>query len=366
MGSRQSQRVTGSARPGSGVLMAGVPGVRPYFFLSYARTPRRDLTDREDPDRWVHKLYKDLCDEILQITDASPEEAGFMDRENQVGTEWSPALTAALGSCRVFVPLYSRRYFESDNCGREWFAFAQRELNHNARRNGRPVRAIVPALYTRVPRDRLPDVASAIQYDHTDFGPRYISEGFYGIMKLHSYRPHYQRAVKRLAERIVQVADDTNLPFEQPGRFETLSSPFGRGRAMGPLAEQLHIMVLAHSRGTLPDGRDPGYYGDTPSLWSPYQPDYPQPLVDYAREHFMRCLGREPLIGSFPDSVPYWTSQSQEMPPSLCLVDAWVVFSDAYTDSLRQLNELPHPWMGVLVPWNRDDTDLAKAAPEIR
>src|ERR1700691_341412 len=131
---------------------------RPYFFLSYARTPKRDPTDRDDPDRWVYKLYKDLCAEILQMTDARPEEAGFMDRENQIGALWSPELTSALPRCRVFVPLYSRRYFESDNCGREWFAFARREITHRAR--GRQmVDAIVPALWTRLDRERLPDVA---------------------------------------------------------------------------------------------------------------------------------------------------------------------------------------------------------------
>ena len=106
---------------------------RPYFFLSYARTPKRDPSDRDDPDRWVYKLYKDLCAEILQMTDARPEEAGFMDRENRIGAQWSPELTSALARCRVFVPLYSRRYFESDNCGREWFAFARREITHRAR-----------------------------------------------------------------------------------------------------------------------------------------------------------------------------------------------------------------------------------------
>jgi hypothetical protein len=30
--------------------------IRPYFFLSYARTPKRDLADKENPDRWVQKL----------------------------------------------------------------------------------------------------------------------------------------------------------------------------------------------------------------------------------------------------------------------------------------------------------------------
>src|ERR1022692_4910620 len=187
----------------------------PYFFLSYARTPKRDQADRDDPDRWVYKLYQDLRAAILQMTSASPEEAGFMDRENRLGVEWSPELTSALATCRVFVPLYSRRYFESDNCGKEWFAFARRGVNQNAR-GLQSVNAIVPALWTKLDQDRLPDVARSIQYHHADLGPRYSAEGFYGIMKLQQYRSDYQRAVHRLAQRIVDVADETALHTERP------------------------------------------------------------------------------------------------------------------------------------------------------
>jgi len=186
----------------------GLVGQMPYFFLSYARTPRRDLADRDDPDRWVYKLYQDLRAAILQMTSASPEEAGFMDRENRLGVEWSPELTSALATCRVFVPLYSRRYFESENCGKEWFAFARRGVNQNAR-GLQAVNAIVPALWTKLDQDRLPSVAQSIQYHHADLGTRYSAEGFYGIMKLQQYRSDYQRSVHRLAQRIVDVADET-------------------------------------------------------------------------------------------------------------------------------------------------------------
>ena len=87
---------------------AAGPDIRPYFFLSYARTPKRDPGDKENPDRWVHKLYKDLCNAILQMTDVQPAEAGFMDTENKLGAEWSPELMTAIKNCRVFVPLYSQ------------------------------------------------------------------------------------------------------------------------------------------------------------------------------------------------------------------------------------------------------------------
>ena len=46
---------------------------------------------------------------------------------------------------------------------------------------------------------------------------------------------------------------------------------------------QLQIAVLAHDTSTLPPGRTRDYYGATPHTWSPYRPDYPQPVADYAR-----------------------------------------------------------------------------------
>ena len=156
------------------------------------------------------------------MTDARPEEAGFMDRENKIGAQWSPELTSALARCRVFVPLYSRRYFESDNCGREWFAFARREITNRAR--GRPiVDAIVPALWTRLTREKLPYVAQSVQFDHKILGERYCAEGFYGIMKLQNYRADYHRAVHRLGR-----ADHRNWRRERPVRGRGCPAPHDR------------------------------------------------------------------------------------------------------------------------------------------
>jgi hypothetical protein len=138
-----------------------------------SRTLKRDPMNR-DEDRWVHKLYKDLRAAILQMTDVPPEGAGFMDQENLVGTEWLPDLTNSLANCKVFVPLYSRRYFESDNCGKEWFAFACREFNQRAR--GRQVAsAIVPRPVARLNSDRIPEVARSLQYAHDELGQRYCA-----------------------------------------------------------------------------------------------------------------------------------------------------------------------------------------------
>lgn len=343
---------------------------RPYFFLSYARTPKRDPADRSDPDRWVHKLYKDLCDEILQMTDAQPGEAGFMDRENKLGAEWSPELMAALKACRVFVPLYSRRYFESDNCGKEWFAFAQREVMHEAR-DGEAVSAIVPALWTHLDRHMIPVVAQSFQYDHADLGERYRAEGFYGIMKLRNYRADYQRAVHRLAERIIEIGDrsiahsDGDVQGMERKDFESLPSAFGPASARRTTNSQLKITLLAHDTSNLPPGRASDYYGETPNAWSPYQPLHSRPVAEYALELAKRCLDCEALLDTFENGRPPWNGNGQ-MPPSLFLVDAWVSLSDSYQERLSMLNQISEPWVSVLIPWNQQDAGLGLLENDLR
>jgi FxsC-like protein len=347
---------------------------RPYFFLSYARTPKRDPSDRDDPDRWVYKLYKDLCGTILQMTDARPEEAGFMDRETELGTEWSLELTTALARCRAFVPLYSRRYFESDNCGREWFAFARREITHKAR-GSQVMDAIVPGLWAGIDRDKLPHVAQSVQFDHKFLGERYCTEGFYGIMKLQNYRADYQRAVHRLAQRIIAVGDESVAISDEnavramtQADFESLPSAFGPASASRTADGQLQIAVLAHDTSTLPPGRASHYYGATPHTWSPYQPDYPQPVADYALDLAKKCLDCTPLVGAFEDNMASWVSNGHPVPPSLCLVDAWVSVSASakHQEQLSRLDQVEESWVSVLVPWNSQDAGMNEAKDDLR
>lgn len=345
-------------------------GHRPYFFLSYARTPKRDPADRTDPDRWVYKLYKDLCDEILQMTDARPDEAGFMDRDNKLGSEWSPGLMDSLKSCRVFVPLYSRRYFESDNCGREWFAFARREVLMNAH-DGGSASAIVPALWTRLDHDSLPEIARTVDYAGADLGTRYSAEGFYGIMKLRNYRADYERAVHRLAARIIEAgdrsvahADDAVQGMERKD-FESLPSAFGPTSARRTTDGQLQLSVLAHDTSTLPLGRSSDYYGQTSVTWSPYRPTYPGPIANYAVELARKCLDCEPRFEVFDSQSPRHADLGPT-PPGLVMIDAWVTLSDSYTEQLEMLDQMTEPWVSILIPLNAQDEGTSAATTELR
>jgi FxsC-like protein len=233
--------------------------------------------------------------------------------------------------------------------------------------------AIVPALWTRLDKNRIPEVAQSLQYAHPELGERYCAEGVYGIIKLHNYRSAYTRAVHRLAERIIAIGDEC-VAYSDDGvvhemaqeNFESLQSAFGPSSARRTTNGQLQLSVLAHDTGTLPPGRARDYYGDKPHSWSPYRPDYLQPIADYALELAKKCLDCKPEVTAIEDDSLGWPDNSETVPPSLCLIDAWVAASAAYKERLKRLNQVEEPWVSVLLPWNSQDRELRAAEHDLR
>ena len=247
------------------------------------------------------------------------QKAGFMDRELRQGHEWPERLSNALATCRVFVPLYSRRYFKSEHCGKEWFAFNRRRLNHKAKnaqpgRDDRARRCGFP-----MPDDLLPEAATSVQYNAAGFSPLYAEHGFYGIMKVSRWRDVYEEAVYLLAKRIVTAAEAS--PPVGPGGnvpYESLPSAFGGQGAAGPGDKPLRVTVVAPSRDELPAGRDRSYYGKDIQEWNPY------------RQDSMR-LARGPRGGTRPGACltpprsatctgtrPGWSAASRRPGPRCC------------------------------------------------
>ena len=152
---------------------------------------------------------------------------------------------------------------------------------------------------------RIPAVAQTLQYARPEMGERYCADGFYGIIKLRNYRDDYQKAVHRLAERIIELGDksvaraDYDVQRMERKDFESLQSAFGPTSAKRTTDGKLRISVLAHDTFTLPPGRARDYYGDTPHSWSPYQPGYPKPVAEYALDLAKKCLDCDPVIEAF-------------------------------------------------------------------
>ncbi|MFD9336844.1 TIR-like protein FxsC [Streptomyces sp. NPDC060028] len=323
----------------------------PYFFLSYAHTPRFGA-GRSDPDMWVQRLFRDLCSHVMALTDLpAGSEAGFMDRETRGGEGRSERLGAALATCRVFVPLFSPRYFASEMCGKEWYAFAQRAIQHGAVSN-QPAEAIVPALWVPVPPSQLPGPAERLQFNHNTFGERYVTDGLYGLIKLRGYAEQYERAVYELARRIVGVAETVRLDPSRTVDHRTMPSAFG---APGRSARSLRIIIAAPSRHDLPEGRSHEYYGDSAQEWNPYHPVSRRPIA-YVAEDMARNLDYQVTVSSFDDEeAGHFDGRQAPAQPEILIVDRWMVEDESRRRRLAAFDRTTRPWTSVIVPHNRHD-----------
>ncbi|MER5939273.1 TIR-like protein FxsC [Streptomyces sp. NPDC001928] len=332
---------------------SGADSTGPYFFLSYAHTPRLDFNDAPDPDMWVHRLFRDLCEYVMYMTD-SPVGVpiGFMDRETRAGEIWSHRTSEALATCRVFVPLYSPRYFISDTCGREWSAFSQRQADHSMSSPG----LIVPALWAPVPAHNLPHAAQSLPYDHERFGREYATFGLYGLMKLRSFRQQYEKITFLLAQTIAATAQVNPLPVGRPLDFTQLPSAFeqraGRRRI-------LRIVVAAPSRQELPPGRPDQCYGSSALDWNPYREsdtDTTRPLAEIAAAMAER-LDYRPTVESLDEAVGGLLTERRPDGPTLMLLDQWALSDPKRQALLARMDEAAPPWLGVIVPSNPDSDD---------
>jgi FxsC-like protein len=328
----------------------GVQG--PYFFLSYAHTP--GVPDSTDPDHWVHVLFKDLCRDILQLTTLpGATHAGFMDRQLRAGDGWPDKLSQNLATCKVFVPLYAPRYFSSMECGREWYAFNERVLRARRTSSG-DFSAIVPALWTPVPFEDLPEPARHIHVDHTDYGTEYARDGFYGLIKVKRLHDAYEEAVFRLARRIVDVAHTSSPPPCEPLDYVSTPSAF---RPRGTGARSIHVTVAAPTRDSLPERRGADAYGSTVQEWGPYHHETGRPLVRVASEQ-IRSLDYRLTVSDFDEESVADTPGSSPAGvdrPHVLLLDYWVLGDQARRQRLAAYDQIAQPWTSMVVPRSRAD-----------
>lgn len=313
---------------------------------------------------WVERLFQDLCGHVMAMTDLpAGTPAGFMDREIRSGEGWSERLGSVLATCRVFVPLFSPRYFASEMCGKEWYAFEQRAIHHRARSN-QSAEAIVPALWVPVPPSQLPGSAERIQFNHRDFGERYVSDGLYGLIKLRLFAQEYERAVYELAKRIVTVADTVRIDTGRPVDYRLAPSAFGSRSSGAGAPKPMRITIAAPTRHDLPPGRDTAYYGDNPQDWNPYHPAAARPLA-YVTEELVRSLNYQAVIGSFDEDTGQLEDKRAPTTPEILILDRWALQDEDRRRRLAAFDAENRPWVILVVPWNRDDPQSPDAEAEL-
>ncbi|MER5730740.1 TIR-like protein FxsC [Streptomyces sp. NPDC002138] len=317
----------------------GLDHNRPYFFLSYAHTPRFG-SEGPHADLWVERFFRDLGSEVMAMTDLREGAvAGFMDRQMHPGENWSDQLSEVLATCRVFVPLYSPRYFASETCGREWYAFAQRSIYQRAR-SSEPVNAIVPAVWVPVPPGLMPPVARQLQFNSSSFGESYTEHGLYGLMKIRSYAEEYERVVYQLARRIVTVGETSRVGPAEAFDYRLAPTAFrSTARSTAGPEDSLRLAVVAPTRRNLPEGRDPRYYGDSPDDWNPYHPETGRPLVDVATDLAFHLNDQVDVstLAAEVERVRRAASDAPSTGPLILLVDPWALRVAELRDGLAAL-----------------------------
>ena len=291
-----------------------------------------------------------------------------MDRENKLGTEWSPELMNALKRAASLSRSTLGVTLKATIAAGNGLPSPAARSSPGAGRRG--ASAIVPALWTRLDRDRIPRSRSPFSIDHADLGERYCAEGFYGIMKLQNYRADYQRAVHRLAERIIEIGDRSVAVHADDDVARSSSERISnRCRARSaPPAPGGPRTANCRSRcwRTTPRRCRPAGPATTTARSAHLEP-VPARLSTAAgrlrAELAKKCLDCEPRSRRSRNDTPS-SDDGRLTPPGLCLVDAWVTLSDAYRDRLRRLNQIKEPWVSVLIPWNSQDEGMS-AAEEI-
>jgi len=336
----------------------------PLFFLSYAHSPQDDQSGT-DPDVWIGELYNDLCGHVRQLADLPKgAQPGFMDRELRQGHEWPDRLAKALATCRVFVPLYSKRYFKSEQCGKEWFAFNMRRLNHKAK-SARPVETIIPALWIPLHDGMLPEAATSVQYNSADFNKLYTEHGFYGIMKVKRWRDVYEEVAFLLAKQIVAAAEVAPSFPAALVPYESLPSAFGGDGATGLGDKPLGITVVAPSKGEVPEGRDDTYYGNDFRAWNPYRGDSIRPLAAHATD-VAKGLSYTPEVGDLFRNEARLIGREPPSGPEVLLVDPWAAMLTECGEVLQQLDSMDTPWVQVVVVWNQKDAQMRTERRRLR
>jgi FxsC-like protein len=225
---------------------------------------------------------------------------------------------------------------------------------------------IVPALWTPVELEDMPEVARRIQVEHAELGLAYAQEGFYTLIKNTLYRQEYTTAVQRLARQIISAARASRL---EPCQERDLGEPRNAFRVPGrtmPADRRVNFIVAAPTTDRLPGGRDPAFYGPSARDWNPYHPASRQALAEYAAG-VARLSSYEPTLLSLDEGCDLVAARDPSSGLGVLLLDAWAGVDEGLSRRLSQLDAFGDvDWVETMVPWSLADQQTMGQAEVLR
>lgn len=346
------------------------------FLLSY---------DREDGDGgYVKEFFNQLADELARRRAGwHKDRVGYLDVKVPTGSRWPDRLSAALGTCQVFLALYSPRYFDSEYCGKEWWIFSERVREYETQKS-REAELIIPVLWEPTPGD-IPAVARPLQYKEHLFPAVYSQKGLRRIVKLQGrYPEEYDTILNVLADRIVNCHDTHVLaPATRLVNIATATNafeaPVSRAAAEGdtncsePVSgprRVYFVMAAPTAEEARTIRQDPGdRYGAEPDEWMPYRPEVTDPLILHANN--VAQQQDPPLLpkqerADVGDLVELIKQAERKNAIVILLVDAWTARLLKYQKALRPYDDYYSLHTAVIVPTNGMDGETARHLPALQ
>lgn len=342
-----------------------------YFFLSYAR-----LNAEGKADAYVEKFFKDLVFEIRQKSQPPVQgEIGFRDTSNiAVGDSWPDDLVEALGTCRVFVPLYSPAYFTRPDCGKEWQAFQSR-LRDFAAASGAPDDTpplILPINWVPVDMNKynLPESITNIQFTQQGMGDTYVREGLLHVIQM-NLTNEYQQFVTEFGRRLREVvgqhpafnASDIS-PYAQLRNAFEAPAPAGAGEHTGAGVDgpgHVEFIIVAARSGQL--GQFPQRqpcYGETPVHWRPYHPQFAKRIGPFAQ----LVASEADFTSTFIDFGPGLRAKLRQAQKKrnivVLIIDPWSLHVRDFSEHLHEYDELDLWNCAALISWNDEDPETER------
>jgi FxsC-like protein len=310
-------------------------------------------------------------------------DVGFFDASGiKIGATWPETLSSALQTCRVLVPLYSRGYFNSEYCGKEFQVFRSRiddSVQGSSANISRPP-LIIPVLWDRpdrLPRP-IPQAVSEIQYKDSELGEIYAEEGLYFIMKVSKFKSEYDEFLLRFAGKIAQVAEAEVLPplpnlpslnkvksaFHRPESSQSKSVVVNKS-ACSRVAQFIYVAGKNTEVRGIRQNID--CYGEQGGReWQPYYPEVTKSVGIIAQGI---ATTEDLQYETYPvgdDLIEKIRAAEETNSIVVIVVDPWSIQVESYQNHMLNFDKTDFLNCGILIPWNREDDETSQSLDKLQ
>ncbi|MER6244335.1 TIR-like protein FxsC [Streptomyces griseorubiginosus] len=340
-------------------------------FLSYS--------GQDDESKLVTDFFGDLCEELGRITTLDANQIGYQYTQMRAAMEWRKVLTEALGTCKVFVPLLSPRFFASEFCGKEWWVFTERQRLYTESTPGaQQPQCILPVMWESCALNgdsAVPKAAAGIWMNDPTFGEVYAERGLRQIVQLKKkYDTEYRELVIALGRRVADLIQGSKLPnYKVPEDTDLLCNAFAmadieidgaeadvpqvaKHEPSGP--RHVTLAVASSTRDEISAVRqNTAGYGSRPDDWAPYHPDAPDPVVGYAID-VARELNLIPYPKPFNDEMQkLLDSTEEENQLAVIILDPWTTKLESRRKALEEYDKRLSYNVGLVIPHSMTDDE---------